>query len=203
MLNLVNKLECTHVSVYSLILEEDTPLYKMVKRGDVKLPKEEKVLNMYNFAYEYLKNKGYCRYEVSNFAKEGFECQHNMHTWQMHEYIGVGAGAHGYIDGVRYSNVTSIEDYIDCIGKGKSPIEVKEKISKEEIYEETIMLGLRTKYGLDLKEIKNTYKKDLLKDKSEVINNLLKNNLIKIENEHIIATDLGFTVLNKIIIDLI
>ena len=202
-LNLVNKLGCPHISVYSLILEEDTPLYQMVSSGQVKLPKEEKSLNMYNYTYDYLKSKGYTRYEVSNFAKDGFECKHNLHTWQMQEYIGLGAGAHGYLDGVRYNNVPIIEEYISILSKNILPIENKEKISKQEIFEETIMLGLRTKYGLDLKVIKDRFNKDLIKDKNKEINELLDNKLIVIENDYLKATDLGFTVLNKIILDLI
>lgn len=202
-LNLVNKLECTHISVYSLILEEDTPLFKLVDSGQIKLPKEEKVLNMYNYAYNYLKQKGFERYEVSNFAKNGYECKHNLHTWQMREYIGLGSGAHGYIDNVRYSNVLTIEEYISSLTKNILPIENKEDMTNSELYEETIMLGLRTKYGVDLDVLKENFNKDLLKEKNEIINNLLDNSLIVIENNHIIATDLGFTVLNKVILDLI
>jgi oxygen-independent coproporphyrinogen-3 oxidase len=202
-LNLVNKLECNHISVYSLILEEDTPIYQMVSSGQVKLPKEEKSLNMYNYTYNYLKTKGYNRYEVSNFAKDGFECEHNLHTWQMQEYIGIGSGAHGYLAGIRYNNISTIEEYISILSKNTLPIENKEKISKQEIFEETIMLGLRTKYGLDLKLIKDKFNKDLINDKNKEINELLENKLIIIENDYLKATDLGFTVLNKIILDLI
>ena len=67
---------------------------------------------MYDYTYAFLKENGYNRYEVSNFAKKGFECKHNLHTWQMHEYLGFGAGAHGYINNVRYSNISHIEKYI-------------------------------------------------------------------------------------------
>jgi len=202
-LRMITKMNCSHVSVYSLILEEDTPLYKLVNDGKLLLPSEDKVLNMYNFAYDFLENSGYHRYEVSNFAKENCECQHNLNTWQMGEYLGFGAGAHSYFKGYRYNNVSQIEDYIDHLKKDKYPIEIKEKISKQEKYEETIMLGLRTKYGVSISDIKEKYNIDIMKSKENEINELLLENLIIIENDHIIPTDLGFTVLNKIILDLV
>ena len=202
-LKMITKLECTHVSVYSLILEEDTPLFKLVSDGELSLPAEDKVLNMYNFAYDYLEKSGYHRYEVSNFAKDGFECNHNLNTWKMGEYLGFGAGAHSYFKGVRYCNISAIENYIDELKKDNLPIENKEKISESEKYEETIMLGLRTKYGINTKEIFKNFKIDILKSKEKEIEELLLENLIVIKDDNIIATDLGFTVLNKIILDLV
>ncbi len=202
-LKLVNKLKCTHVSVYSLILEKDTPLYEMVENNQVALPKEEKTLSMYNFALKYLKENGYYRYEVSNFAKKGCECKHNLHTWQMHEYLGFGAGAHGYIDGHRYANYSDIDKYIESVNSKKSATETDEKITNSEELEETLMLGLRTKFGVDLDLIKKKFKVDLLKTKHEVINTLLSNGFISLVYNKLIPTDLGFTVLNQIILDLV
>jgi len=202
-LRLVNKLNCSHISVYSLILEEDTPLHEMVLKNEVKLPKEEKVLAMYNFAYDYLKENGYTRYEVSNFAKKGYECKHNLHTWEMQEYLGFGAGAHSFYKSIRYNNISSIEKYIEQLNSNKKPVELSEKLSKQELFEESLMLGLRTKYGIDLDKIKEEFNIDLLKEKKETINTLLSQGLINLVYNKIIATDLGFTVLNKIILDLV
>lgn len=202
-LKIVTKLQCTHISAYSLIVEKDTPLDRMIANNELSLPKEEKTLGMYEYVYKFLKENGYNRYEVSNFAKKDFECKHNLHTWQMCEYLGFGAGAHSYINGVRYSNVLGVEEYIDAIKEGNLPVENKEKISNTEKFEETIMLGLRTKYGIDLDEIKKNFKIDLLKSKKETINSLLSNGLINLIYNRIIPTDLGFTVLNQIIVDLV
>jgi len=187
----------------SFILEENTPIFDLVNNGTLKLPKEEKTLGMYNFAYKYLNSCGYKRYEVSNFAKPGFECKHNMNTWQMREYIGFGAGAHGYLDGKRYSNVEQIEDYISLINLNKKPIEHDEKISKTEMFEETVMLGLRTTKGINLKDIKDKFGIDLYKKKNEVINFFLKENLILINNDCLVVSENGFAVLNKIILELL
>lgn len=202
-LKLITKMNCPHVSVYSLILENNTPLYDMVNKKELTLPKEAKALGMYEYAQKYLREKGYTRYEVSNFSKKNYECKHNLHTWQMHEYLGFGAGAHGFIDNVRYSNLEDIEEYISKINNKEKPVELKEKINQKEILEEYVMLGLRTKYGIDLDYIKKEFKVDLLKEKKSTINSFIENKFINLVYNRIIATDLGVTVLNKIILDLL
>ena len=203
MLAFLVKLKVTHLSVYSLILEEDTPLHKMVTTGQLKLPKEEKTLGMYNYTRKFLKENGFERYEVSNFALAGYECKHNLHTWQMHEYIGVGAGAYGYIDGVRYGNVEQIEDYISAVSTGNKPIKLEEKISNTELFEESIMLGLRTKYGVNLKDIKEKYNIDLYETKKNELASFLKMGVIEINNDNLVLTDMGYPILNKIILELV
>lgn len=203
MLAFLVKLKVTHLSVYSLILEEDTPLHKMVTTGQLKLPKEEKTLGMYNYTRKFLKENGFERYEVSNFAFAGYECKHNLHTWQMHEYIGVGAGAYGYIDGVRYGNVEQIEDYISAVSTGNKPINLEEKISNTELFEESIMLGLRTKYGVNLKDIKEKYNIDLYETKKDELASFLKMGVIEMNNDNLVLTDTGYPILNKIILELV
>lgn len=202
-LSLVTKLGCTHVSVYSLILEDGTPLSDMVGRGEVKLPKEEKTLGMYDYANKFLSENGYHRYEVSNFAFENCECKHNLNTWQMHEYLGFGVGAHSFYDGERYSNVDTIEEYVKLVLSGEKPTENIEKISNQELFEETIMLGLRTRYGINIGDIKEKFGMDLMQTKSETIDYFVRNNLITLKDGQIVATALGFTVLNKIILELV
>ena len=176
-LGLVTKLKCTHVSVYSLILEKDTKLFKMVNENLVKLPKEEKALGMYNFALSFLRKHGYERYEVSNFAKKNYECKHNVNTWKMGEYSGFGAGAHGYYNGVRYSNFENPETYINVLNDERKPVDMEEKIKRKEKLEETIMLGLRTKYGINLEQIKAEFKVDLRETKKEAIEKMLADGL--------------------------
>lgn len=202
-LGLVMKLGCTHISVYSLILEEETTLYEMVSSGQVKLPKEEKVLGMYNFTNKFLKENGYNRYEVSNFAKENYECKHNLNTWNMHEYIGFGVSANGYYKGKRYSNVDTIEEYVKLVSLGKKPISQEEKNTLQETFEEAIMLGLRTKFGINLKDIILKFNIDLLSIKKKEIDMFIKNNLIKIDKDFMIVTDIGMSVLNKIILEMV
>ncbi len=203
MLSLLVKLKNTHISVYSLILEEDTELYKMVKSGVVKLPKEEKSLGMYEYTCKFLQENGYEKYEVSNFATKGFECKHNLHTWSMHEYIGIGAGAHGFLDNIRYSNVESIEDYISAVSTENKPIATEEKIDNNELFEETVMLGLRTKYGINLTEIKDKYGINLMNTKKTEINTYLDMKVIEVKDNILRLTEIGYPILNKIILDLV
>lgn len=203
MLRLVTKLNCSHISVYSLILEKDTELNSMVEEGKVKLPKEAKTLGMYNYALKFLREQGYERYEVSNFSKPNMECKHNLHTWKMHEYLGFGAGAHSYFMGERYSNVSAIEDYISRVSSGQKPVEYKEELSRRELLEETIMLGLRTKEGINHFEIEEEIGVDILKKKEKELKRLCDLGFIEVDGNWIRATDLGFTVLNQIILDLV
>ena len=203
MLGLINKLKCPHISVYSLILEEDTELCRLVKAGAVKLPKEVKTLGMYNYTLKYLREQGYDRYEVSNFCKPNMECRHNHNIWNMSEYLGFGAGAHSYFDGIRYSNVLGVESYIESINNSTSAVDAKEQVSKEELLEETIMLGLRTSKGIDLEKIKKDFGVDLLSTKEKEIKYLQDNGFITINGKYLSATDVGFTVLNRVILELV
>lgn len=198
----VLKLGSSHVSAYSLILEEDTPLYDEVRSGTVKLPKEEKTLAMYDYVHKFLNKNGLYRYEVSNFARPGRECRHNLNCWDMKEYLGFGAGAHSYFEGVRYSNFDHIPEYIKGVSDG-SAVETRERLSRTDMLEETIMLGLRKADGIKLGFIKKHFGIDLLMTKNDVVEKYKNMGLIKVENDYLSVTDDGMKVLNKIILDLV
>ena len=202
-LNMVLKCGANHVSAYTLILEEGTPLYNSVNKGEVKVPKEEKTLAMYNFLKKYLAKHGFSRYEVSNFSLPGHECKHNINCWDLQEYIGFGAGAHSYYDDYRYSNLDSIEEYIKSINTDKTAIETREKITLHEEFEEYVMLGLRKTNGINLEIIKDRYNIDLIKIKGDTINKYLSLNMLRLNNNQLTPTDEGFNVLNKIILDIV
>lgn len=194
---------CNHISAYTLILEEDTPLYKEVKEEKVHLPVEKKCINQYNFAYKLLKKKGYTRYEVSSFAKPNYESRHNKKYWNLSNYLGLGLASHSYINDVRYSNPTSFEDYFDLIENDKEDLRQKEKISILEKKEEYIMLSLRKSTGINLLDYSNEFNEDFLKKKNKEIKYLLQNKFLEIKNNHLYATDTGMMVLNQIILKLI
>lgn len=202
-LNYCFKLGLTHISAYTLILEENTPLFKMVENGEVKLPKEEKVLGMFNYVLKQTKLNGFSRYEVSNFAKPGFECVHNKNCWNMVNYVGFGCSAHSFVGNKRFNNISNIETYISNISKNKSVQENVETLTSYELIEETIMLGLRTVEGIDLNKLIKNYNYDLLKEKEQQILELSNQGLIKVENNHLFATVNGFYVLNQIILNLV
>ncbi len=142
-----------HISAYSLILEEGTPLYDDVMNGRVTLPDPDAVADMEDAGMDLLKQLGYHRYEVSNFAKPGFECRHNLIYWHNEPYLGLGVAAHSSMveDGfwVRFSNDTSIPGYLKKLEKGKLPRAERIIINTFEQMFESVMLGLRLTKGVD------------------------------------------------------
>lgn len=202
-IKLVAKQNCKHISCYSLILEEGTPLYELVENKKIKLPNEDYATKMYAKAVKTLKKYGFNRYEVSNFAKSGYECKHNVNCWNRHEYLGLGAGANGFVNGFRYGNVCNIDAYIKSVKNGKTKEEFREKISNKDAFEETLMLGLRMEKGVEIKTLNELIKKDFIKSKKKKLEELSSLELIEYNEERLKVTDKGFYVLNKIILDLI
>lgn len=149
----VAALEPTHISAYSLILEEETPLYDDVMHGRETLPDADAVADMEDAGMDLLDALGYRRYEVSNFAMSGFECRHNLIYWHNEPYLGLGVAAHSSMveDGfwVRFSNERSIPAYLKKIGKGKLPRAERIIVNTFEQMFESVMLGLRLVKGID------------------------------------------------------
>lgn len=144
-----------HISAYSLILEEGTPLYAAVTAGRETLPDEETTALMYEQGAAWLEKAGYARYEISNFAYPGYQCRHNLGYWQGAWYLGLGAAAHSMLppeqEGsacLRRANISDVEEYITRMQQGLSPVESEEPISPAEARFETMMLGLRTTAGV-------------------------------------------------------
>ena len=151
-LKTVCDLNLQHVSSYALTLEEHTPLYARVKNGGTRLPDEDAVADMQDAGIDYLESRGYRRYEISNFACEGFECRHNLTYWLNEEYLGLGLAAHSAVRlkvWTRYANVDTLDAYFRLIGKGKRPIGETIRLQSGEEMFESIMLGLRLTRGID------------------------------------------------------
>lgn len=141
-----------HISAYSLILEEHTPLYFRVKSGEVRLPDEDLVADMQDAGIDALESYGFHRYEISNFARDGFECRHNLNYWQNGEYLGFGVAAHAAVrqkHWTRFANVDSVEEYERLIARGKRPLSETIYLSPRDEMFECVMLGLRLVRGLD------------------------------------------------------
>ena len=141
-----------HISMYALTVEDGTPIYTDYLNGE--LPDSDEVAELYDFGYSLLKEKGYTRYEVSNFALEGYESRHNLNYWKRGEYIGFGVAASSFMLGQRFTNTFDLDEYMKCIISGFYPAITCEKVTDGEAKFEFIMLGLRTKYGVSLKEYK-------------------------------------------------
>ena len=192
-----------HISTYSLQIEKHTMLYDKMRRGRLRPMKEKDVVAIYDKVCEMLKENGYIRYEVSNFAKPGFECKHNLKYWQNVDFLGLGVSAHSYIDGYRYFNTKRLDTYIDALRDGKSPVYKREYVSNEERRTERIMLALRTAKGLDLEEFKNEFNEDLMITHGDAINKFINMKMVEIVDGFLRITEDFFYVSNSIIVELI
>lgn len=193
-----------HVSAYILSVEQGTPLQFMIDNGTQKLPKEEKLLKTYQTVVNTLSEAGYIRYEVSNFAKPGFVCKHNLTYWTRNEYLGLGVSAHSYIDGVRFFNTENLQSYCQCLEtKNKAPVSSVTKLTTAEKKEEAVMLSLRTNEGLSTKAYEEEFHENFLAKHKDQLASFIKLGLLTIDREgNIKATAKGFLVLNKLILEL-
>lgn len=142
-----------HISAYELSAEEGTPLHGLLVEGNVQWPQEESVVEMWHTTEEILCSAGYEHYEVSNYARAGYRCRHNMNYWKCGNYLGLGAGAHSHLNGVRWWNTGDVGDYCSKVEGRKSPIAGMERLSSTEQATEKLMLGLRTSDGIDMSEL--------------------------------------------------
>ena len=133
-----------HMSLYSLILENHTVFMNRMRRGKLPLPKEELEVEMFEYIIQELERAGFEHYEISNFSKPGFESRHNLMYWDNAEYYGLGAGASGYVNGVRYKNHGPIRHYMQAVEEGNARVQ-EEHLTQTEMMEEEMFLGLRKK----------------------------------------------------------
>ncbi len=192
-IDLLCEFEIDHISLYSLSVEEGTPLYNSEYR-----PNEDEQADEYERATVYLKEKGYERYEVSNFARNGKIAKHNYKYWTGANYYGFGVSAHSLVDGVRYENTDDICNYL----KGNT-LKKSFPLTRDDIVEELVMLSLRTVDGLCLSEYETLTGANILKIKKKEIEKLINGGLVEISGDRLIATDKGFYLLNYIITELI
>ena len=196
----VINLNSTHISVYSLILEEGTKLDELVNKKLLELPSEDIERQMYWKTKEVLEQNGYNHYEISNFAKQGYESKHNSNCWKQQEYYGFGLAAHSYINNMRYSNLEDLEEYIKHIENGdynkvKEVNEIQTKTSKCQEY---MMLKLRTLQGVCIKEYKAKFQENPLYVYREQLEELVKKELIEIDGDYIKLTNKGLDFANEV-----
>ena len=147
------KLNPEHISAYSLTVEPNTILYDQILNGTISMPSVNNNLKMFELTQKYLSNHEYKQYEISNYTKQGRECQHNLHYWNLEPYLAFGPSAHGYDGKIRSWNISSLDSYIQKIEKDESPKSGSEKLSTLDHYNEIIFNGLRTKNGIQLKKM--------------------------------------------------
>lgn len=189
-----------HISVYSLIVEEGTPFYQEVEEGVLELPEEEIEREMYWTVKERLEGSGYMHYEISNFAKVGYESKHNLNCWNQEEYIGIGVAAHSYTNNVRYSNIDEIEEYIENFETGNETdnFVFHEKQDKESKMKEYMILGLRKIHGVQIQEFKNRFGENPIYLYRKELEKLVEEELIEIDGDDIKLTKKGLDFANLV-----
>ena len=196
----VLRLAPKHISVYSLIVEDGTPIANKIENGKLKLPDEELERNMYWYVKNTLELNGYKHYEISNFAKKGYESKHNMNCWNQMEYVGIGTAAHSYRDITRYSNTEDIKEYIKNVQKGEfEKNRIIHEIQKEEdSKKEFMLLGLRKIDGLKISEFKNKFGDNPIYLYRNELKKLSDEKLIIIQDDNIRLSNKGIDLANLV-----
>lgn len=171
-----------HISVYSLIVEEGTKIENKINSGELELPEEENERNQYKYTKNYLELNGYKHYEISNFAKLGYESKHNINCWEQKQYVGLGVASHSYINGCRYSNTCDLEEYLN--NKSKDIKIVHEEQNVDDMKKEYMLLGLRKIDGVSISKFKEKFGENPIY--------LFRNELQKLVEEELVIVDLDY-----------
>ncbi|MBN2222285.1 MAG: oxygen-independent coproporphyrinogen III oxidase [Vallitaleaceae bacterium] len=190
-------LQPEHISAYSLILEEGTPFYSLYEKGNLALPTEEEERQMYAYTWKYLEEMGLRQYEISNYAKVGYECKHNLCYWQDGDYLGVGLGAASYIDGIRYENTSDYQAYCE----GNFGRVVTMKASEDRRLEERFFLGLRVLEGISLEQLKSEFHDPLQRVYHAAYEKNRKLGLIEVVEDRLRLTRKGIDFSNQVFMD--
>ena len=198
-------LDIPHLSLYSLILEHHTVFMNKMRRGKLNLPAEDLEAEMFDYIISEMEDHGFEHYEISNFTKPGFESRHNLMYWNNAEYFGCGAGASGYVDGIRYRNRGPIQHYLKAIKEKRQARFQEERLSQSEKMEEELFLGLRKKSGISIQRFEDKFGLPLMEVYGQAIDDLEKDGLILVEKDCIRMSKkglfLGDTVAEKFILE--
>ncbi len=202
-LSKVIELEPEHLSCYSLKIEEGTVFGRLYESGELIPAEDELDRKMYRYAIETLTNHGYKHYEISNFAKPGMECVHNMIYWKAEQYLGIGAGSHSYLKGKRFNRVYGVKDYISSVEKGIIPVENVEKISRDGEISEFMILGLRLTEGISVSRFRERFGQDVYELFGRKLERLAKRQLLDIKDDRIKLTQTGLDLANQVFIEFV
>ena len=194
-------LEPAHISAYSLIIEEGTAFYNLYENDKLKLPTEEEERKIYHLAKKILEENGFNQYEISNYAKEGKECRHNLAYWNMDNWIGVGSAAASYINGKRIKNISSVEEYINSINEKGEAVEEIINNSKNDNMEEFMFMGLRKINGIDENEFKKRFSMNINDVYGEILNKYIDEGLLIRDSGRIFLSEKGIEISNIIMAD--
>lgn len=197
-----------HISAYNFILEEETKFYKLHLKGKLQTPDEDEEACQYDFTREFLSGHGYGHYEISNFARPGFECRHNLTYWENKDYLGAGASACSLLDGIRWENVRNLKAYIskfrqlptaNCQHTTRKP-----KLETRNLQiADTLMMGLRLTGGISLQEFHDRFGVSLESLRGKTINKFVELGLLEIFSGRLRFTPKGLFLSNEVLIEMI
>lgn len=192
--------ELPHISAYSLIIEEGTVFGKKYEEGTLKTIDEETDRQMYTFVKERLKEAGYTQYEISNWAKDGLNCRHNELYWECGFYLGLGLGAHGYMDEIRYHNTVVFNDYLTAKGQPDKLITERETITPQIAMEEYMFLGLRMLKGISIGEFYKKFGVSIFEIYREPIEKWMKEGTLIHNKDRLFLSEIGIDLSNQVFV---
>jgi len=195
-------LNIQHLSLYELTIEENTPFAAGLDRGELQLPEEEIVLSMMETIRESIASAGFVRYEISNFARPGYECRHNINYWQNGDYIGLGPGAVSCLDGTRRTAITDVERFCERLEKG-SEWQEEETLDNEARFRETIIMGLRMTQGVSIQGITERFALNPLSYYGKTLDQLMEAKLLVVDQDRLRLTDRGLVLANTVMAELV
>lgn len=195
----VTALKPEHISAYALIIEEGTPFYEQMRRNLLQLPSEEVDRQMYQMTKDLLRQSGYERYEISNYARPGFECRHNTGYWLRKNYLGIGLGAASCIENVRFANIADLSGYLKTDAADLPHVYAqREELSERAQMEEFMFLGLRLMRGVSAEDFQKQFSLTMESVYGEVIQKQLNQKLIKQTKTGYCLTDYGIDISNYV-----
>ncbi|MBF0806654.1 MULTISPECIES: radical SAM family heme chaperone HemW [unclassified Streptococcus] len=197
-------LDIPHMSLYSLILENHTVFMNRMRRGQLNLPQEDLEVDMFHYIINRLKEAGFDHYEISNFCRPGYESRHNLMYWDNAEYYGLGAGASGYLNGIRYRNHGPIRHYLNAVAAGDARV-YQEELSLKEQMEEELFLGLRKRAGVSIARFEKKFQRSFDEVYGSVVQQLIHEGLLIQEGDRLRTSQkglfLGDTVAERFILE--
>jgi len=197
------ELPISHLSIYELTVEENTQFHRKLESGDLDLPGEEQLVLMDEITFARCDEAGFDRYEISNYAKDGLWCRHNLVYWKNEEYLGVGASAVSYVAGRRMKNIMAALEYCRKNERGESLIVQSERLAKEGSLRETVVMGLRMVGGVSTKRLFERYGVDLREYYGQLLTRLQDDGLIEWHEDHLLLTEYGLRFANQVMADLV
>nr|WP_307990172.1 radical SAM family heme chaperone HemW [uncultured Niameybacter sp.] len=194
----MKKLDLPHLSAYSLIIEEGTVFGDRYKEGLMKETEEELDRDFYEYVKTYLKEAGYHQYELSNWSKEGYECEHNKVYWNCEPYLGIGLGSHSYMNDIRFHNTTDFNTYLEAKGEIDKLVVEKEEITTKMAMEEFMFLGLRMCIGISINEFEKRFNTSIYEIYGKQIEEWINKEMMVHNNERLYLTEQGKDVSNQI-----